>query len=200
MPRPLSTAEVSDFRERLCDAAARLFAERGRDGFTLRELASELGVSAMTPYRYFRDKDEILAAVRARAFNKFAEALERGFDTPGGPAARANAAGEAYIRFALEDTASYKLMFDLSQPDDAYPELAEAASRARGTLTRHIHPLVEAGLLQGDPDLIGHIFWAMLHGAVMLQLAGKLDPECDFRKLLDGAFRALIDGLAAKPR
>jgi len=197
MPRLLSTAEVSDFRDRLCDAAGRLFAERGPDGFTLRELAGELGVSPMTPYRYFKDKDEILAAVRARAFNKFSATLEKAFDAPGNAAARANAAGDAYIRFAFEDTASYKLMFDLSQPDDDYPELAEAASRARKTLTRHIHPLVEAGLLKGDPDLIGHIFWAVLHGAVMLQLANKLDPECDFRKLVDGAFRALSAGLAA---
>jgi AcrR family transcriptional regulator len=198
MPRPLSIVEVSDFRERLCDAAGRLFAARGPDGFTLRELASELGVSAMTPYRYFKDKDEILAAVRARAFNKFAEALEKAFSAPGDAATRANAAGEAYIRFAFEDTASYKLMFDLTQPDESNFELAEAASRARKTLTRHIHPLVEAGLLKGDPDLIGHIFWAMLHGAVMLQLAGKLDPECDFRKLVNEAFRALTEGLAVK--
>jgi AcrR family transcriptional regulator len=198
MPRPLSTAEVSDFRERLCDAAARLFAEHGRDGFSLRELASELGVSPMTPYRYFKDKDEILAAVRARAFNKFADALEKGFNVPGDAATRANAAGEAYIRFAFEDSASYKLMFDLSQPDDSYPELAQASARARKTLTQHIHPLVETGLLKGDPDLIGHIFWTVLHGAVTLQLAGKLDPECDFRKLVDGAFRALLYGLAVR--
>jgi AcrR family transcriptional regulator len=200
MPRPLSTAEVSDFRERLCDAAARLFAEHGRDGFSLRELASELGVSPMTPYRYFKDKDEILAAVRARAFNRFADALEKGFEVPGNAAARANGAGEAYIRFAFEDSASYKLMFDLSQSDEKYPELAEASERARKTLTRHVYPLVEAGLLKGDPELIGHIFWAMLHGAVTLQLANKLGPECDFRTLVDGAFRALNFGLVARTR
>ena len=33
----------------------------------MRMLAAELGVSAMTPYRYFKDKDEILSAIRARA-------------------------------------------------------------------------------------------------------------------------------------
>jgi AcrR family transcriptional regulator len=198
MPRPLSTAEVSDFRERLCDAAASLFAARGPDGFTLRELASELGVSAMTPYRYFKDKDEILAAVRARAFNRFADALEKGFNVPGDAAARADAAGKAYIRFAFEDSASYKLMFDLSQPDENYPELAEASNRAREALTRHVYPLVKAGMVKGDPVLIGHIFWAVLHGAVTLQLAGKLGPECDLNRLLNGAFGALADGLAVR--
>jgi AcrR family transcriptional regulator len=194
MPRTLSTVEVSDFRERLCEAATRLFAEKGLEGLTLRELANELGVSAMTPYRYFKDKDEMLAAVRARAFNRFAETLERAFSQPGNAPTRANAAGEAYIRFALEDPASYRLMFDLSQPDDRYPELKAAAERARLTLTQHIHPLVEGGFLKGDPEIIGHVFWAMLHGAIMLHLSGKLDPDCDFRKVISEAFRALTIG------
>jgi AcrR family transcriptional regulator len=193
MPRTLTDTEVEDFRDRLCDAAAGLFAARGREGFTLRDLAGELGVSPMTPYRYFKDKDAILAAIRARAFNKFALALEEACAGPGDATARASAAGEAYIRFALDDPTSYKLMFDLSQDDSNYPELAQAAERARQTLTRHIHPLVEQGQLAGDPDLIGQIFWAMLHGAVMLKFAGKLDR--DFRAVLDEAFRALIAGL-----
>ena len=63
MPRVLTETDVADFRERLCVAAERLFAEKGPDAVTMRQLASELGVSPMTPYRYFQDKDDILAAV-----------------------------------------------------------------------------------------------------------------------------------------
>lgn len=201
MPRTLSTAEVADFRERLCDAAGRLFAERGQSGFTMRELASELGVSPMTPYRYFHDKDEILAAVRARIFLQFAEELERAYATPGDPVKKASAAGEAYVRFAMENPSSYKLMFDMHQDEDGkYPELAAAADRARKTMTRHIPPLIEAGLVEGDPELIGHVYWVVLHGTVTLQLAGKLDPECDMGKILDSAFDALQAGYAPKPK
>ncbi len=83
MPKPLSKAEIEDFREKLIDAATRLFAERRRQDFTLKELTSELGVSPMTPYRYFEDKDAMLAAVRARAFDRFADALEVAFAKPG---------------------------------------------------------------------------------------------------------------------
>jgi AcrR family transcriptional regulator len=50
MPRILSEADVADLRERLRDAAERPFAARGPDAVTLRQLASELGVSPMTPY------------------------------------------------------------------------------------------------------------------------------------------------------
>lgn len=199
MPRVLSINEISDFRERLCDAAARLFAARGREGFSLRELASELGVSPMTPYRYFQDKDEILAAVRARAFDRFAQALEAAYDVHADPIVRANDVGQAYIRFALAEPQSYRLMFDLAQPDEAnYPELVRASARARATMTRHVHALVAQRIFEGDPELIGHVFWSAIHGAVVLKLAGKLTADCDFEKILAETFRALSVGFASR--
>ncbi len=195
MPRTLSDAEVADFREKLCEAAAKIFVEKGEQGFTLRELATALGVSPMTPYRYFHDKDEILAAVRTRAFLQFAQTLEEGFAKGTDAVSRANGAGEAYIGFALQNPGTYRLMFDMNQPGERqYPELEQAARRARLTMTRHIHGLIEAGFLKGDPEIIGHVYWITLHGAVTLQLAHKLD--CDMRKILDSAFGALNRGFA----
>lgn len=199
MPRVLSQSDVADFRERLCEAATKLFDARGREGFTMRELAAQLGISAMTPYRYFKDKDEILAAVRARAFNRFSEALENAFRSEGPAAARASAVYGAYVGFAFGEPAAYRLMFDLSQPDEAlYPELVAANARARKTMTQYIRALVDEGVLVGDPDLMGHVFWATLHGAVVLKLAGKLSEEYDFDRISSESFRVLIDGFSPK--
>lgn len=195
MPRPLSEPEISDFRDRLCAAAAKLFASRGAEAVTMRSLAAELGVSPMTPYRYFRDKDDILAAVRARAFDSFAESLERAFAEPAGLRERGAHVADAYVRFAFENPDSYRLMFDLSQPgEENYPDLVRAGQRARRTMTAYAAALVEAGELAGDPTLIGHVFWAAIHGAVVLQLAGKLGPECDFARIRAATAEALFKG------
>lgn len=169
MPRVLSETDVADFRERLCEAAERLFAERGPDAVTMRQLAAELGVSPMTPYRYFQDKEDILAAIRTNGFNRFAEAME---------AARASRqVGEAYIKFAFEHPHTYKLMFDLNQPHEAdYPELVAAGERAKATMSGWVKDLIAQGALEGDPQQIGLMFWAATHGAVVLELAGKLPP------------------------
>src|SRR6185369_6617659 len=124
MPRVLSDTDVADFRERLCEAAERLFAEKGPDAVTMRQLAAELGVSPMTPYRYFQDKDDILAAVRTNGFNRFAEALETARASVTSARAKGAAVGEAYVTFAFEHPHTYKLMFDLNQPhEEQYPEL-----------------------------------------------------------------------------
>lgn len=177
MPRILSDTDVADFRERLCEAAEKLFAERGPDAVTMRQLAAELGVSPMTPYRYFRDKDDILAAIRTNGFNRFAEALEKARDGAEGARAKGKAVGEAYVTFALEHPHAYKLMFDLNQPHiEKYPELVAAGRRARQTMTGYVDDAVSEGIVQGDAAEIGMMFWAAVHGAVVLELAGMLPP------------------------
>src|ERR1700744_5071840 len=96
MPRTLSDQEIAVFREKLADTATALIQRQGNAEFTIRQLADELDVSAMTPYRYVKDKDELLAIMRTRAFNKFAEVLENAYATEGNAVVKANAAGHAY--------------------------------------------------------------------------------------------------------
>lgn len=195
MPRVLTETDVADFRERLCAAAERLFAERGPDAVTMRQLASELGVSPMTPYRYFQDKNDILAAVRANGFNRFAEALEQARAAGANPRAKGAAVGEAYVNFALEHPHTYKLMFDLNQPDEGeYPELVEAGRRARETMSAYVKDLIADGVMAGDPEQIGLMFWAACHGAVVLELAGKLPPG-SARELHHAMGQAMSRGL-----
>jgi AcrR family transcriptional regulator len=196
MPRVLSEADVADFRERLCEAAERLFAEQGEDAVTMRQLAAELGVSPMTPYRYFRDKDDILAAVRTNGFTRFAEALEQARGKAGDSRLRGAAVGAAYVDFAFEHPHTYKLMFDLNQPHETdYPELVAAGERARRTMSAYVRDLIAEGVVAGDPEQIGMMFWAATHGAVVLELAGKL-PAGAARGLQQQLGSALRRGLA----
>lgn len=197
MPRVLTAEAVGEFRERLIDAAEHLFAAHGLEAMTMRQLAAELGVSPMTPYRYFADKDAILAAVRARAFTRHAMALEAAYEAAkDDPAGASEAVGEAYVAFAFEHPEAYKLMFDITQPSEGdYPELIAAADRSRRTMTRHLEALAAAGRFDGDPGLVGHMFWAALHGPIMLAFSGKLTPAYDARRIIAGLFETLGRGL-----
>ena len=200
MPRVLTDEAVGEFREKLVDAAERLFAQHGLEAVTMRQLAAELGVSPMTPYRYFADKDAILTAVRTRAFNRHAEALELAFEGAANTVERANAVGRAYLDFALSHPEAYKLMFDIKQPNEAaHPELVAAGERSRATMTTHLKAMIDNGVLKGDPDLIGHMFWSALHGAIQLQLAGMLSPPFDAERLSGEIMRTLWLGLHAEP-
>ena len=197
MPRTLSPADVESFRTRLCDVAEKLFAAHGPDGVTMREMADALGVSSMTPYRYFKDKDAILAAVRTRAFNQFAAAMESArLESARIESARQSSrarSGNAYIEFALTHPAAYRLMFDVSQPTFAdYPDLVAAMGRARLTMGAGLRDLAAAGRFKGDVELAAYVFWSTMHGAVMLELAGLLEgSKLDARTIAKPAVEAL---------
>jgi AcrR family transcriptional regulator len=200
VPKVLSPADIEAFRERLCDVAEEKFAAHGIDGVTLRDLATALGVSPMTPYRYFKDKDAILAYVRARAFNRFAETMEKAkgavLKKPG-----AWQPGEIYIDWALKNPAAYRMIFDTNQPTATdYPDLVAAMKRARETMTRGWKVLRDEGRFKGDVDLAGHLHWSAMHGAVMLELTGLLKKPLDARAIARRATAAIVKDLDVKSK
>ena len=94
-----------------------------------------------------------------------------------GAKAIGTAVGKAYVDFALSNPHAYKLMFDFNQPHvEKYPELVAAGKRAQKTMTAHVEDAMTEGLMAGDAQQIGLMFWAAIHGAVILELAGMLPP------------------------
>src|SRR5688572_10390172 len=175
MPRAaLSDSQIADRREQLCQVAERLFAEQGYPGVTLRALAAELGVSAMTPYRYFRGKEDIFAAVRASAYRRFADSQERAYAAEDDPEMRLRALARDYIAFAAAEPHAYRIMFEMNPLGNGaqYPELAAEQIRSWQPLLRAVTGAVDAGVLAGDPKHLAHVFWAGIHGVVSLHLAG----------------------------
>ncbi len=207
LPRILSEADLEDFRSRLCDAAEHMFAERGPEAVTIRELAAAVGVSPMTPYRYFKDKDAILAAVRARAFDRHADTLEAAYAAyADNPAARPAALAQAYIQFALDHPEAYKLMFDVHQPSAGdYPDLVRAGERSRRTMSLQLRTRdgADVSLPREEADFIAHMYWAALHGPLMLHMSGMLpsqiSPAALIGALMTNLDKAIRGGAKGKP-
>jgi AcrR family transcriptional regulator len=197
MRRVLTPEEIGDFRDRLCLAATELFAELGEEGLNMRQLAGRLGVSAMTAYRYFKDKDDILAAVRTRAFARFADRLEAAQDVAGSMEQTLAALGHTCVEFAREEQVHYALLFGLSQSRAAAaPELRREERRAREALTAPLRALADAGLCNRDPGVIGQMLWSSLHGVIALNRAGQLsDAERD--RMIAETMRVLVASCSA---
>ena len=62
-------------RQRLLDAAARVFARNGLEGATTREIAREAQVNEVTLFRHFKTKDNLLSEVVRRTFDQQEETL-----------------------------------------------------------------------------------------------------------------------------
>ncbi|MCB1016586.1 MAG: TetR/AcrR family transcriptional regulator [Acidimicrobiales bacterium] len=77
--RPVGRAEVM---EAVREAATELFAERGPDAVTVREVADRAGVNHALIHRHYGTKEELLRVVLAQAVERMAEAA-RGTENTG---------------------------------------------------------------------------------------------------------------------
>ena len=198
MPKALSEAETESFRVRICQAAAELFVKEGPGAVTMRRIATEIGCGTMTPYRYFSNKEQIITAIRTRGMHRFSEALERALDTPGDGRTRSRAVRDAYIAFARENTATYRLMFEYPETERDDAAYREAHARMWRTVAAHVEVMIAEGVVAADAAILGHQVWAALHGAVMLEIAGLLPEGYDAASLHTRTAGTLFD--AAKPR
>ena len=160
----------------LLKATAKLLAEQGVAGLSLREVARRAGVSHGAPAHHFKDKAGLLTALATQGFELFGAALSAARDAaPNHPMQRFVATGYAYVLFAGEHRAHFEIMFrpELLRHDD--PELRVACDAAYGVLRGVVAEVQAAGLIPGrDPEIVAITAWGQAHGLATLWLTGNL--------------------------
>jgi AcrR family transcriptional regulator len=160
-----------NLKEALLRAALELIAQKGPAGFTFAEAARWAGVSPAAPYRHFRDRDELLANIALRGFERFELALKRAWDE-GRPDALAalDRLGKAYLEFARTEPAYYSAMFEAGIPLSTSPELREAGDRAFAVLRGAAEKLcAQMPPAKRPPTLMVALhIWSMSHGIASL--------------------------------
>lgn len=170
-----------DLRRALLDAALQLASERGIAGFTLREVARLAGVTHNAPYHHFADKAALVAALAIENFELLEVELRRAYEEASGTALdKLLAEGVAYVRFALQNQAAFRLMFrpELHQhrPGDREAneedEVARAGEAAYSVLLDGIRAAQQEGLIEGEQDvqLLALTLWSAVHGLAILLL------------------------------
>ena len=91
--------DAQRLRQELLEAAMRLFAARGIAGLSMRAIAEQVGVSAMTPYRYFEDKAALLRGLWQFSLTELHERLASAVAAEMGGRARQRAFFVAYLDF-----------------------------------------------------------------------------------------------------
>lgn len=190
-----------NLKEALLRAALELIAQKGPAGFTFAEAARWAGVSPAAPYRHFRDRDELLASVALRGFERFAIVLQQAWDDGRPqPFAALDRMGKAYLEFARAEPAYYSAMFEAGVPLAANPELREAGERAFAVLRGAAETLCAQAPPSSRPPalMVALHIWTMSHGVASLFGRGDaarrtlpMSPE----ELLEAAVLVYLRGL-----
>ena len=167
-------------RTEIVDAAIELYREVSWDGATIEQVAKRARLSRALVYVYFKDKDELHAAIVLRAFEllaiRFAEASQRarlGID-------KVEAIGRAYVAFAHE----FPHFFDACARFEAYaPPNVEPSSPFADCFVAgdRVHQLVIDAIAQGqadgsvrsdlgDPHVSAIAMWGFSHGLIQIAM------------------------------
>jgi AcrR family transcriptional regulator len=167
-------SEPPALRERVLQVSRELLAEGGLAALSMREVARRSGVTHQAPYHHFPDKESIVAELVTQGFDQLAARLARANDlaAPQGRRATLQAAAEAYLGFAMEQPAVFRLMFrpELCQAT-RFPQAREAAERAHAELQRLVRT-VHGGAYD---EALASLHWAHVHGLACLVLDGPLE-------------------------
>ena len=137
-----------------------------RDGYTklsIRSLAKESNVSQTAPYRHFKTKEEVYAAVAAEGFNKLYKAVFVESDKL--TLKDFIQSSKKYINFGLQNANTYDLMFGTAVDFSQYPELVETANKTFESLVLNLSSFLK----DKDEDILAGksiTVWALLHGMV----------------------------------
>jgi AcrR family transcriptional regulator len=111
-----------DLSRALIDAARKILETEGPAALSLRAVAREAGVSPAAPYHHFKDKAQLLEAVAHEGWHELDLALSAARASTDDARARISNLGVAYVCFARDNPALYRVMYDRSRDKDALPD------------------------------------------------------------------------------
>ncbi|GCD97779.1 TetR/AcrR family transcriptional regulator [Embleya hyalina] len=140
--------KTSANRDRILDAAERLFSTRGYADVTVGQVCRASGFPVGSIYHHFTNKYGLLAAVFERSSGLFFESLPAVDDLPGDPLDRLGAFYDAAVDVIGDRVLFMRLMFLLQLQEDKdgtiAPLVHEARRRVRTELIAVIEPVARS--------------------------------------------------------
>lgn len=164
-----------DLRSRILEQARVLLLKEGYSAVSMRKIAKAVGCTPTSIYIYFDNKDALIHALIEEGMELLAGALATASAQDQEPRARFQRTCLAFLEFGIQNPEYYQIMF-LLHPEkmERYP--TDKYRRARRNLELFADILREVRVGSSfDPMLSATVLWSLLHGAISLHLAQRLD-------------------------
>jgi AcrR family transcriptional regulator len=166
------SGEGLGLRERIIEAASKVFVEEGYQSLSMRRVAQEVGCSQMAMYRHFANKEALTQHICSQLYTRFAAKMNREIDAVTDPWERCCRFVAATLRFAVNYPDHYSLIFLVRHSN---PEVLADRERLGQEFLAGLHVIVRALLPPGTPEpVIGNRLRQMLcclHGTAALLIA-----------------------------
>jgi AcrR family transcriptional regulator len=186
-------------RGEILDAAERIFIAEGYEGATIRRIAEEVGVSSTALYIHFPDKACILGEICRRTLEDLLARNRELAARPEDPVTRVRMMLEAYMRWGLDHSAAYQLVYSAPPPLSAglwsedTVDLSVQCYEIFESVVREI--AAESRLRAAAPEVAAQAFWMSCHGVVALLCARPKFAWAGAEALTAATLEAVMRGL-----
>lgn len=204
--------EKEALRTKIVEAARDILSEQGLDGLSMRAIAERVEYSPGTIYLYFKDKEALIQEVVEEGFERMGEYIRDEITSCGPDANVAEqyaAIGRSYAHFAIENTAYFRVMFELPTvaqmdcPGSGDGTAPMTGERSWDFVVAVVERGIEEGLFALPDGFRGAVVgWGLVHGLTSLYLSGHLRDAVDspggFLDLIEEAMQSLYTGWAPR--
>jgi AcrR family transcriptional regulator len=173
MSRSSNATESGGLRERIIEAAGKVFVEEGYQNLSMRRVAQEAGCSQMAMYRHFANKEALTQHLCAQLYRSFAARLGREIEAILDPWERFRRIIASIMRFAVDYPDHYSLIFLVRHADAAV--VAERERLGQEFFAEVYYPTAEALLPPDTPKAVIETrlrqMVCCLHGTAALLIA-----------------------------
>lgn len=177
-------------------AAAALLDSGGESAVTLRAVGHAVGVSHNAPYKHFKDRSALLAAVAIEDFTMLTTAFVSIRESPSGPMDKLKRALETFIDYGHEYPSRYRLLF--SNPGIA-GQGGDLEKAAVGSFVEFAAIVRECQSSQDLPETsnvaLTGLLYASVHGLIDIEAGGRMRREKGLTSVQESA-NLLIDLLS----
>ncbi len=107
--------DAQKLRGELLSAAMQLFSNGGLEGVSMRAIAQRVGVSAMTPYRYFADKAELLSGLWQFVLRSLVDRMAEAVRAQSTARSRLRASLAAFLDYMEANPEHFRLLYMTEQ-------------------------------------------------------------------------------------
>lgn len=195
-----------DLRRTLIESALSIVTQEQDWSFSLRELARRAGVSHAAPHSHFAEKRDLLIAVADVGFARLRDRMLEAVSRLKRADKALTAAAQAYIAFATENPALYRLMFGPALADGAATRTAASGigAETKAVLEDLVLRGAQSGVFTPKPDDAAALgvatlsCWSTVHGLANLIIDSKVDPALPDHQLVDGVMQLFLDGIRTR--
>lgn len=184
-------------REALLRATLTLIEDEGIGAVSLRRVARAAGVSPGAPYHHFEDRGALLRALSDEGFENLTRTLRTAHDAAATPTEALEAILNAYVHFAQDNPAHFRLMFrpelKQSKTKEKEPNTSEESYEILETTIKNCK--TANALVAADEEVLAITLWSLVHGLASLWLDNQLTHKTKPAKTLAQEVTALITKL-----